>query len=111
MVFKKDNLLVILNILNMEKIPTQSNFESKMKERFARQPISFEVLEQVFNLVQGGYHAVDNANLNEDEIKIIINKVQDIVRVSDETGKPLDSKIIHSVAKEVDLIIDAALDR
>jgi hypothetical protein len=101
------NFVLLYNY--MEKIPTQLSFEDFIKERFASQRISYMATERVFNFVEGGFQAIDNACLDEGEKKEIIRKIQEVAGTFNENNGSFDNATVMRVVKEINLIIDSAL--
>lgn len=84
-------------------------FGAILAERLKSLPKTMQVAEQIFNYVNGGYEACDNASLNNEEIEQIIGIIK--LYVPDEnTAGTLNAKKYQEAAKKIEEIIDAKFE-
>jgi translation initiation factor 2 alpha subunit (eIF-2alpha) len=97
--------------MNFEK-QKEISFQDILREKFLNQPKTFQAAEQIFNLVDGGIEAVDNAKLNDEEKEKILKIIKDSVN-----SEEIDFKKVQMISsyqdavKMINEIIENAFDR
>ena len=96
--------------MNFER-PKEILFQDILRENFGNQPKTLQTAEQVFNLVDGGFEAVDNARLNDEEKENIFQIIKDSVNTNGIDFESAQKTSVQEAARNINKIIDVALDR